>query len=189
MTKEKEMYMARLSKEASKHPERWVNDLVNSDEINCDDLINWYKPSKYRLNALILDGEKTPIYVTDKVFKSYMRPIWKERKDRENHPTCSLDELYEKHDMEVCEDGQIYSESLNPYSFQISNVEEEIIREEIKNELLAEADMLGPGYKEIVAYLLDDYSWAEIGRIMGLSKQVMHKRKMRLAKKFEYLKK
>ena len=56
-------------------------------------------------------------------------------------------------------------------------------------ELLAEADMLGPGYKEIVAYLLDDYSWAEIGRIMGLSKQVMHKRKMRLAKKFEYLKK
>lgn len=189
MTKEKEMYMARLSKEASKHPERWVEDLINPDENYNDVFIDWYQPSKYRLHALILDGEKIAIFVTEKIFKNYMRPIWKERKYQENHPTCSLDDLYEKHDMEVCEDGQIYTESLNPYSYQISNVEEEIIREEIKNELLAEADSLGHGYKEIVAYILEDYSWAEIGRIMGLSKQVMHKRKMRLAKKFEYLKK
>ena len=96
-------YLKALTWEARNNPSMWVEDP------ECEELIDYYHPSKNRLNAYQLNNSKTIIYLDDETYTNMVRADWRdEYEEKEHQKRCvSLDYLYDNFELEVSDSGQL----------------------------------------------------------------------------------
>ena len=175
-------YLKALTWEARNNPSMWVEDP------ECEELIDYYHPSKNRLNAYQLNGSKTIIYLDDKTYTNMVRADWRdEYEEKEHQKRCvSLDYLYDNFELEVSDSGQLITkDNYYLYCDNQMEIEEDEARDYLINKVKSFVDTLTGDDLTLAHYLEEDLSTREIANKMGVSQNSIMQRKKKLQKYFK----
>lgn len=167
-------YLKYLTYKAKQNQSNLINDTKDKR------LINWYKPSKERLNAYQLEGTNQIIYLDDNTYLELIRDDYKlEAKEKQyKKKTISLDYLYDNYQLEINEQEKLITN--DNYLYNYENQQEDLI-----NKLNKFIKTLTNVDKEIIKYLKKGFSTRKIAKKMKVSQTTIIKKIKKIKNNFK----